>query len=138
MLFFVLNVFGFVAWSNIRLMDDKIYNRLLKAIDAKEMGVLFAHVSCGTAHTCPAMHAMLCREITCSERKVIFPRIGRVNTIVQFSYKTYKGEGARKLQKRILMSYAGLREINFKLFKTRTLNIARKTPSLEINQLSNQ
>ena len=37
MLFFVLNVFGFVAGSNDRLVDDETYNRLLKAIDAKEM-----------------------------------------------------------------------------------------------------
>ena len=45
MLLFVLNFFGFVAGSNIGLVDDETYNRLLKAIDAKEMAPYL--------HTCP-------------------------------------------------------------------------------------
>ena len=51
MLFFVLNVFDFVAGLNIRLVDDETYNRLLKAIDAKEM--------VSSSHTCPVVRSML-------------------------------------------------------------------------------
>ena len=40
--FFVLNLFGVVVGSNIRLVDDETDNRLLAAIDTEEM-----------VHTCP-------------------------------------------------------------------------------------
>ena len=123
LLFFVLNIFHFVVGSNMRLVDDETYNRLLEAIDAKEIVAY--------SHTCPVarrvhdmqqdyvfsieekfdiaagkVETLLLIEI--EGRKVIFPRIGRVGTIIDFFYKTYKGEGARKLHKRILMSYAGI------------------------------
>ena len=124
LLFFVLNIFHFVVGSNTRLVDDETYNHLLEAIDAKEIVAY--------SHTCPVarrvhdmqqdyvfsieekfniaagkVETLLLVEI--EGRKVIFPRIGGVGTIIDFFlYKTYKGEGARKLRKRILMSYAGI------------------------------
>ena len=57
-----------------------------------------------------------------------------LSTIVQFLYKTYKGEGARKLHKRIFICWIARN----KLLKSRTSNIAGIAPSLELNYLSNQ
>ena len=45
LLFFVLNIFHFVVGSNMRLVDDETYNRLIEAIDAKEIVAY--------SHTCP-------------------------------------------------------------------------------------
>ena len=82
----------------MRLVDDETYNRLLEAIDAKEIVAY--------SHTCPMarvhdmqqdyvfsieekfdiaagkVETLLLVEI--EGRKVIFPRIGRVGTIIDF------------------------------------------------------
>ena len=129
--------------SSICLLDDETYDRLLKAIDTNELVPY--------SHTCPMerrVHDMQL-EYACSiEQKfdlldgnmeilllvntdgknVIFPRKARVTKIIDVFYKIYKGEGARKLHKRILLSYAGITRNDIQTFINENPEHCRKNP----------
>ena len=97
--------------------------RLLQAINAKEV-VIYSH-TCSVERK---VHDMQQNYVFSIEkavdvvegemktlllvdvdgRKVIFPRKERIKTIIEFFYKAYEGEGARKLHERISQNYAGI------------------------------
>ena len=113
----------FLYGNSIQLLDDPTYDRLIEATESGET-VPFSRTSEIERRVYDLQRTnMFFYEETINilsgrnekhllalinGKKLLYPRKDEKDDIIKFYYHTYKGEGARKLHRRILESYAGI------------------------------